>query len=125
MTFRILWLGAAVAAALSACSPLAQGLIAADQDTLQVRRALDEHRANLARGYAIERIQVPEFMPMMCVVPGGGMHCRSWDYWTEERRHPINRTFEAERVALLERQLAQAEAQAERARAQCRAAHPA
>ncbi|MFN4100936.1 MAG: hypothetical protein ACK4GT_14270 [Pararhodobacter sp.] len=122
---RMICLGVAMAAALSACSPLNQCIVAAEQDVREVTRELTERRANLNRGYAIERIRVPEMVHSVCGGPGGvAVPCGRWDYSIEEIRHPINRGFEAERVALLERQLVEAEAQAERGRAQCRATYP-
>jgi len=124
---RMLCLGVAMAAALSACSPLSQCIVAAEQDVRDVTRELNERRANLNRGYAVERIRVPQMRRSLCLRPdGSAVPCRGgmWDYSVEEIRHPINRGFEAERVALLERQLAQAEAEAERGRAQCRATYP-
>lgn len=112
-------------AALAGCSPLQMCLADADQGLRDVQRELDTHRGNLSRGYAIERIQVPEMVPSFCPGPGGApVPCMRWDTATEEIRHPINPAFERERIALLERQLTQAEAQAAAARAQCAATYP-
>ncbi|WP_068301797.1 hypothetical protein [Pararhodobacter sp. CCB-MM2] len=113
------------AVALAACSPLQQCLVAADQDLRDVRRALDEHRGNLSRGYAIERIPGRELVPSVCPGENGQpVPCMRWDSTTEEIRHRINPEFERERIALLETQLARAEATSATARAQCQAAYP-
>ena len=112
-------------AALAGCSPLQQCLAVADQDVREITRELDTRRANLRYGYSIERIAVPEMVSAFCPGPGGApVPCMHWEQSTQEIRHPINPDFERERIALLERQLATAEAQAVRARAQCAATYP-
>lgn len=122
---RRLVLSAGVVLALAGCSPLQQCLAEADQDLREITRELDTRRANLRYGYSIERIQVPELVPGFCPGPGGvPAGCMRWDTTTQEIRHPINPAFERERIALLERQLAQAQTQAAAARAQCAATYP-
>ncbi len=112
-------------AVLAGCSPLQQCLVAADQDVREITRELDTRRANLRYGYSIERIMVPEMVTAFCPGPGGApVACMRWDQTTQEIRHPINPAFERERIALLERQLVTAEAEAVRARAQCAATYP-
>ena len=112
-------------AALAACSPLQQCLSAADQDLREIRRELDERRANLRYGYAIERVPDQELVPAICPGPNGQpVSCLRWEQTTREIRRPINRAYEAERVALLESQLSLAETQAAAARAQCAATYP-
>ena len=71
---------AGMLAALAGCSPLQMCLADADQGLREVTRALQTHRDNLSRGYAIERIQVPELVPGFCPGPGGGpVACTRWD----------------------------------------------
>ena len=113
-------------AALAGCAtPLQQCLVQADRDRVTVQRELDERRQNLRRGSSIERVTVPVLMPGFCVGPGGAAAtCLRWEHETQEIFHPINPEFEAERIALLERQLARAAAAQEQAAAQCRAAYP-
>ena len=111
--------------ALAGCSPLQLCLADADQGARDVRRALLEHQQNLSRGYAIERVRVPVMESTPCAAPGGGMTtCTNWDYDVAEIRHPINRQFERERIALLQRQLATAERQSQAAQDQCRVTYP-
>jgi hypothetical protein len=120
-----LWLIPGVLALLAGCSPLQMCLTNADQDLREVTRELDTRRANLRYGYSIERVTVPELVASVCPGPmGGAVPCMRWDQSTEEIRHPINPDFERERIALLERQLVQAEAQAATNRAQCAATYP-
>lgn len=123
---RLLALSTLIAAGfLTACSPLQQCLSAADQDSREIRRELDERRANLRYGYSIERVMAPELVPSFCPGPNGQpMPCTRWEQSTREIRHPINRAYEQERVTLLESQLARAGAQAATARAQCAATYP-
>jgi|JI8StandDraft_2_1071088.scaffolds.fasta_scaffold07034_3 hypothetical protein len=111
---------------LAGCAtPLQQCLQQADRDRIAVQRELAERRQNLQRGYAVEQVIVPVMMPSFCAGPTGTLaSCLLWEDRVDEVRHPINRTFEAERIALLERQLARAEADQARAAAQCRAVHP-
>ena len=123
---RLLLLPAMMAlAALAACSPLQQCLSAADQDLRDIRRELDERRANVRFGYAIDRVPDRELVPALCPGPNGQtVTCLRWEQTVREIRRPINRAFEAERVALLESQLSRAETQAAAARAQCAATYP-
>ena len=113
-------------ALLAGCAtPLEQCLYQADRDRLSVQRELDERRQSLQRGFSIERVSVPVMVPSLCggagVTPSA---CLRMETDTQEILHPINPAFEAERIALLERQLARAQAQQAAAAAQCRATHP-
>ena len=106
-------------------TPLQQCLFEADRDRIAVQRELDERRQNLQRGYSVERVVMPVLMPGHCGAPGGTALACPWpETETQDILHPINPTFEAERIALLERQLARAEADQARVAAQCRAVHP-
>ena len=110
---------------LAGCSPLQLCLADADQQARDTRRALREHQQNLSRGYAIERVRVPVLESTPCAAPGGGTTtCTRWDYDIAEIRHPIDRGFERERIALLERQLTTADRRSQAAQAQCRASYP-
>lgn len=110
---------------LAGCAtPLEQCLIRADSDRLAVQRELDERRQNLQRGFSIERVSVPVMVPSLCGGPGATPSaCLRMETDTQEILHPIKPTFEAERIALLERQLSRAQAQQTAAAAQCRATH--
>lgn len=111
---------------LTGCAtPLQQCILTANQDVLDIQRELDERRNNIRRGYAIERILVPEFAAVMCPGAGGLLTpCTRWVQETQEIHHRINPALEQERVALLERQLQREQINAERATAQCRATYP-
>lgn len=119
-----IFLIAGALAVLAGCSPLQMCLSEADQDQRQITRELEERRLNLQRGFAVERVSAPVFGPGFCAGPTGPQPCMRWDDGPQEVRHRINPAFERERIALLERQLAQAQAQAQAARAQCQAAYP-
>lgn len=123
-------LGLAVALGLatmvSGCAtPLQHCLSVATRDVRDIERELDERNANVRRGYRIERIQVPELLPMACVGPRGrSIPCERWTTTTEEIHYPVNRDLERERIALLETQLARAQRSVPQAEAQCRATYP-
>lgn len=112
---------------LAGCqSPLDQCLSQAGTQTREIRRELDTRRENLRYGYSIERITMPELVTDVCVGAGGVTTiCHRWSQEVQEIRHPVDRTYEAERIALLERQLAREESRAAAASAQCRATYPA
>lgn len=111
-------------AVLAGCSPLQNCLIEADQDQRAISREIETRRLNLQRGFSVELVSAPQFGPGFCPGPAGPRPCMRWDDGPQEVRHRINPAFERERIALLERQLAQAEAQAQRGRAQCQATYP-
>lgn len=112
--------------ALAGCqTPIQHCLSEASRDGLAVQRELDERRENLRRGYAVEQVQRPILHPRQCGGAGAAaVTCLLLEPETLEIRHPINRTFEGERIALLERQLARAQASQEQAAARCRATYP-
>lgn len=125
MRFMTFAFGGLALALLGACSPLQQCLSAADRDIREISRELDERRANLARGYSVERGYQQELVSSICPGPQGQpVPCMRWENVPTATTHRINRAYEAERVALLEQQLARAEAEAESARAQCAATYP-
>ncbi|GAB4267361.1 MAG: hypothetical protein Kow0013_17180 [Pararhodobacter sp.] len=114
--------------ALSAClSPLDQCLRDAGAQEQALREELAERRANLTRGYRIERRLEPVWSMQLCAAPGTGQvfGCSQWEHELRETRAPIDAEYEAERIALLERQLAREEHRAAEAAAQCRATYPA
>ena len=112
---------------LAGClSPLDQCLSEAGAQTREIRRELDTRRENLHYGYSIERITAPELVADVCVGAGGVTTiCQRWSQEVREIRHPVDRTYEAERIALLERQLAREESRSAAAAAQCRVTYPA
>lgn len=113
--------------ALTGCAtPLQHCLVQAEADVLAVQRELDDRRAALHRGYAIEHVQRPVLAPWMCTGAGAAaVSCLLTEPEMQEIRRPINRTFESERIALLEQQLARARAAQAQASAHCRTTHPA
>jgi hypothetical protein len=117
----------AVAMFLAGClSPLDQCLWEADAQAREIRDELQERRANLARGFRIERRELPVF-PRFCTDPvTGAVHgCTDWVPEIEIVHRRINPEYERERIALLERQLAREERRAAEAAAQCRVTYPA
>jgi hypothetical protein len=115
-----------VASLLAGClSPLDQCLWDAGGQAREIRAELDERRANLARGYRIERRELPVF-PRFCTDPvtGAVYGCTDWVPEVEIRHRPIHPEYERERIALLERQLSREERRAAEAAAQCRATYP-
>lgn len=120
---------AALAAAmlLGGClSPLDQCLYQAEAQARELRAELAERRANLTRGYRIERRELPVF-PRFCTDPATGAiyGCTDWVPEIEIVHRPINPEIERERIALIERQLAREERRASEAATQCRATYPA
>lgn len=120
------WLIAVAILATGCATPLQQCLYAANQDVLDIQRELDERRVSVRTGYRIERILAPELVTETCPTPGGTwVPCTHWSQEVQEIHHRINPALEAERVALLERQLERAQRRAVQAEAQCRATYPA
>jgi len=121
------WVVLAGLGVLAGCAtPLQQCLNTADRDQRAILFELDERRANLRRGYRIERVMAPELVPALCPGPGGALQpCMRWAQDTREILHRINPELEAERIALLEQQLAREERRAAQAAAACRATYPA
>lgn len=118
--------------ALAACqTPLEQCLSQAAAPASELREELAERRANLTRGYRIERENAPILVMTHCHAPGQPPStvniypCTEWVDQVHERRVPIDPQVEAERIALLERQVARAEAQEAQAVRACRATYPA
>ena len=116
---------------LAGCqTPLEQCLSRADAPAADLRAELAERRANLTRGYRLDRQLVPVLETRMCTLPGPvpgsvqGVPCPGWSQEWRETRAPIDPVVEAERIALIERQLARAQGQAETQAQACRAAYP-
>lgn len=116
---------------LAACqTPLEQCLSDAARPATELREELAERRANLTRGYRIERESMPVMVMTTCYRQGrlGVVRpypCSEWVNEVQNRRVPIDAQVESERIALLERQLARAEAQEAQALRNCRASFPA
>ena len=112
---------------LGACqTPLEACLSRADAPAADLREELAERRANLTRGYRLDRhiVQVPEFR--RCAVPNSTetYPCTEWVDTVQTRRAPIDPRVEAEAIALLERQLTRASTQAAQDARTCRATYP-
>lgn len=121
-----LWMVLGLVVLAGCASPLEQCLRQANQDVLEIQRELDIRRGNVQRGTRIERVIMPEMQMAFCPGPQGRMvPCQRWVQETQEIHHPINRELERERIALLESQLARAEASASQASTQCRTTFPA
>lgn len=120
------WLALMALGALAGCAtPLETCLSRADQDVLAVQRDLNERRDTLRRGYSVELVLRPVAWPRRCDGAGAAaVTCLLVEPEVVEIRHPINPTFESERIALLETQLARAGAARQQAAAQCRATYP-
>ena len=117
----------AVAGLLAGCvTPLDQCLWDAGTQTRELRSELAERQANLARGFRIERREMPVIFPSFCVHPvtGALYGCTDWVPPVEIIHHPIDPRIERERIELLERQIAREERREAAAQAQCRAAFP-
>ncbi|WP_417586561.1 hypothetical protein [Pararhodobacter oceanensis] len=112
---------------LAGCAtPLEQCLYAAERDQREISRELDERRGNLQRGFRIERVLTPVMASGFCVNAEGVLEpCMRWEHETRETHHRINPELEAERIALLERQLAREDGRVAQASASCRATYPA
>lgn len=118
----------ALAALLAGCaSPLERCLAEAGREVAFLEEELAERRMNIARGYALHREPVVDFVPGLCFsVSLGAYHaCMEPVERLRETRRPINVGDERERIAQLERSLQRERAQRERARAQCVAQFPA
>lgn len=111
---------------LAGCAtPLQQCLYEAEHPARVLERELAESYASLSRGYSIERVVVPRLVRDICVRPNGqAVPCTHWEQDVSEVHHRIDRRNEQERIALLERQLERARAEATSGAAQCRATYP-
>lgn len=117
-----------LAGLLGACaSPLERCVAEAGREVGFLEQELTERRVNIARGYAVHREPVMDFMPGLCFSASLGSYytCMEPVERLRETRRPINAADERERIAQLERSLTRERAQAERARAQCVAQFPA
>ena len=117
---------------LAACAtPLEQCLSDATRETRALNAEIGERRLNLARGYAVDQVIVPDFFPALCPPPAGAppgtpaQVCMEWGERAVSRRVPIDPVVERERIAALESILARQERRADQAAAQCRAQFPA
>ncbi|MFN3955178.1 MAG: hypothetical protein ACK4LQ_12065 [Pararhodobacter sp.] len=108
-------------------SPLERCLAEAGREVALLEQELTERRVNIARGHALHREVVVDFMPGLCFSPllDAYRTCMEPVERLRETRRAINVGDERERIAQLERSLARERAQAERARAQCVAQFPA
>lgn len=116
---------------LAACAtPLEQCLNDATRESRALNAEIGERRLNLARGFAMEQVVVPDFGPRLCPPPPGSppgtgyVTCFEWEDRVIERRRPIDPVVERERIAALEAILAREERRATQAAAQCRAQFP-
>jgi hypothetical protein len=112
---------------LSACgTPLQQCLWRAEADLRSLETERAERQRSLDRGYALERQIVPFVGPAICAHPvtGTPVPCaRFADRW-DTVEVPINRRLETQRVAVLDRMIAEERARVAPAQAACRAQFP-
>lgn len=117
----------ALAALLAGCaSPVERCLAEAGREVALLEEEQTERRVNIARGYALHREVVVDFMPGLCFSPllDAYRTCMEPVERLRETRRPINVDDERERIAQLERSLARERVRAGQARAQCIAQFP-
>ena len=118
-------------AALAACAtPQEQCISDATRNLRVINGLVNETRANITRGYALEQVQTVRTVPRMCTgeTASGDSYtyrCDETETITSSRPVAIDLTAEqAKLTSLLDRQ-AQAQAASDAAVAQCRALYPA
>jgi hypothetical protein len=109
---------------LSACgTPLQQCLWRAEADLRSLETERAERHRSLDRGYALERQLSPFVGPAFCPHPvtAAPVPCASFgDRW-DTVPVPINRRLETQRVAVLDRMIAEERARVAPAQSACRA----
>lgn len=112
---------------LAACgTPLDQCLWRAEADLRSMETERAERQRSLDRGYALEQRIVPFAGPAICAHPVTGVPvpcARFADRW-DTVEVPINRRLETQRVAVLDRMIAEERARVTPAQAACRAQFP-